>query len=59
ALPAGLACDDGAGVHFIDDELAAVVTGLPGAGGYQIQPDGAGGFGEAALAARPLPGTDG
>ncbi len=55
-LPAGIACDDGAGAHFIDDELAAVVTGLPGARGYRVQPDGADGFTHTTLAARPLPG---
>ena len=32
-LPAGIACDDGAGAHFIDDDLHAVVSGLPGAAG--------------------------
>jgi peptidase E len=56
ALPAGIACDDGAGAHFVDDELGAVVGGLPGAAGYLVGPDGAGGFTETALAARPLPG---
>jgi peptidase E len=57
ALPAGIACDDGAGAHFVDDELDAVVGGLPGAAGYLVGPDGAGGFTETALAARPLPGS--
>jgi peptidase E len=55
-LPAGIACDDGAGAHFVDGELDAVVSGLPGAAGYLVEPDGAGGFTETALAARPLPG---
>jgi peptidase E len=58
-LPAGIACDDGAGAHFADDELDAVVTGLPGAAGYLVGPDGAGGFTQTALAARPLPGSGG
>jgi len=57
-LPAGIACDDGAGAHFIDDELHAVVSGLPGAAGYLVAPDGAGGVTQATLAARPLPGAD-
>ena len=26
ALPAGIACDDGAAAHFVDDDLAAIVT---------------------------------
>jgi peptidase E len=56
-LPAGIACDDGAGAHFADDELDAVVTGLPGAAGYVVGPDGAGGFTQTTLAAKPLPGS--
>jgi peptidase E len=56
-LPAGIACDDGAGAHFVDDELDAVVSGLPGAAGYLVEPDTAGGFTETALAAWPLPGS--
>jgi peptidase E len=56
-LPAGIACDDGAGAHFIDNELHAMVTGLPGAAGYRVEPDGAGGFTHVTLAARPLPGA--
>jgi peptidase E len=56
ALPAGIACDDGAGAHFADDELDAVVTGRPGAAGYLVKPDGAGGFTHTTLATRPLPG---
>jgi peptidase E len=58
-LPAGIACDDGAGAHFVDDELDAVVTGLPGAAGYLVGPDGAGGFTQTTLPARPLPGSGG
>jgi peptidase E len=56
-LPAGIACDDGAGAHFADDELDGVVTGLAGAAGYLVEPDGTGGFTHTTLAARPLPGT--
>jgi peptidase E len=56
-LPAGIACDDGAGAHFIDDELHAVVSGLPGAAGYLVRPDSGGGFTETGLAASPLPGA--
>ena len=58
-LPGGIACDDGAGAHFTDDELDAVVTGLPGAAGYVVGPDGTGGFTQTTLAARPLPGSGG
>lgn len=56
-LPAGLACDDGAGAHFIDDQLAVVVSGSPGAHGYRVEPDGAGGFRHTTLAPRLLPGA--
>jgi peptidase E len=56
-LPAGIACDDGAGAHFIDDRLHAVVSGRPGAAGYLVGPDGSGGFTETALVASPLPGA--
>ncbi len=56
-LPAGLACDDGAGAHMVDDGLAAVVAGRPGAGGYRVEPDGAGGFTEVPLSVRALPGA--
>jgi peptidase E len=56
-LPPGIACDDGAGAHFIDDRLHAVVSGLPRSAGYLVGPDGSGGFTETALAATPLPET--
>jgi peptidase E len=48
-LPAGLACDDGTGGHFIDDELSAIVAARDGATGYIVEPDGSGGSTE-----RPL-----
>jgi len=56
-LPAGIACDDGAGAHFIDEDLHAVVSGLPAAAGYLVRPDGGGGFTETGLTADPLPGA--
>ena len=55
-LPAGIACDDAAGAHFIDDSLHAVVVGWPGGAGYQVEPDGQGGFTQTTLATQPLPG---
>jgi peptidase E len=58
-LPAGIACDDGAGAHFVDDELEAVVTDLPGAAGYLVEPDGAGGFTHTTLPTTQLPGSGG
>jgi peptidase E len=56
-LPAGIACDDGAGAHVIDDDLDGVVAGVPGAAGYLVAPDGAGGFTQTTLATRLLPGA--
>jgi peptidase E len=54
ALPGGLACDDGAGAHFVDDSLAEVVADRPDAGAYRVDPDGAGGFVETAIPVRFL-----
>jgi len=55
-LPPGLACDDGAAAHFIDDELAEIVADRAGAGGYRVEPAAAGGAAERRLPARPLAG---
>jgi peptidase E len=55
-LPAGVACDDAAGAHYVDSELAAVVSGRPGAMGYRVAPDGAGGATHTPLPRRLLPG---
>jgi len=38
SLPAGVACDDGAAAHFIDDSLAEVVADRPNAQGYLVEP---------------------
>jgi peptidase E len=54
ALPPGIACDDGTAAHFADDELAGIVADRPGQIGYRVQPDGAGGATETALATRLL-----
>ena len=43
ALPAGIACDDGAAAHFAGTTLAGIVAQRPGATGYLVRPDGAGG----------------
>lgn len=40
SLPPGVACDDGAAAHFIDDSLAEVVADRPNARGYLVQPGG-------------------
>ncbi|HUB39248.1 MAG TPA: peptidase E [Streptosporangiaceae bacterium] len=42
-LPAGIACDDGAAVHFTGTKLAGIVADRAGATGYLVRPDGAGG----------------
>ncbi|HWF79065.1 MAG TPA: peptidase E [Streptosporangiaceae bacterium] len=39
SLPPGVACDDGAAAHFIDDTLAEVVADRPGARGYLVERD--------------------
>lgn len=39
ALPAGIACDDGAAAHFIDGSLAEVVADRPNARGYLVEPE--------------------
>ena len=54
ALPGGLACDDGAGAHFVDDGLAEVVSDRPDAGAYRVDRNGAGGFTEAVVPVRFL-----
>jgi peptidase E len=53
-LPAGIACDDGAGAHFADHDLEEIVAERPGAIGYRVEPDGSGGCNEYGLGARML-----
>jgi peptidase E len=36
SLPPGIACDDGAAAHFVDDSLAEIVTDRPEARGYLV-----------------------
>src|ERR1700758_388558 len=40
ALPDGLACDDGVGAHFVDDNLAGMISDRPDGSGYQVISDG-------------------
>lgn len=54
ALPGGLACDDGAAAHFIDDTLTELVSDRPGATAYRVDPDGSGGSTETQLPVRFL-----
>lgn len=38
SLPPGVACDDGAAAHFIDDSIAEIVADRPNAQGYFVEP---------------------
>jgi peptidase E len=53
-LSAGIACDDGAAAHYVDDDLSEIVADGPGVSGYLVEPDGNGGTAERALPARML-----
>jgi peptidase E len=55
ALPAGVACDDGAAAHFTDAGLTAIVAARDGASGYLVEPDGSGGSTERPLTPVLLP----
>jgi peptidase E len=37
-LPPGLACDDGVGAHYVDDELTEVIADRPGSSAYRVEP---------------------
>lgn len=54
SLPDGVACDDGVGLHYIDDALAEVVADRPGANAYRVTRDPANGTAETVLPARYL-----
>ena len=53
-LPDGIACDDGAAAHFVDETLAELVSDRPDAGAYRVESDGAGGAVESSLPVRFL-----
>jgi peptidase E len=53
-LPDGVACDDGAGAHYVDETLAELVSDRPGADAYRVAADGLGGAAETALDVRFL-----
>jgi peptidase E len=40
AVPPGIACDDGAAAHFVDEDFAEIVTDRAGARGYRVDRDG-------------------
>src|SRR3984885_9037303 len=54
ALPGGLACDDGVGAHFVDDDLEEMVSDHPGGAGYRVEPGGDAGAIETELPVRFL-----
>jgi peptidase E len=54
-LPAGIACDDAAGAHFVDGTLATIVTGAAGAHGYRVAAGGDAGCTHTTLPQRELP----
>jgi peptidase E len=54
SLPPGVACDDGAAAHFIDDSLAEIVADRPNALGYLVEPGGKGQAMEAKVETRLL-----
>jgi peptidase E len=37
-LPGGIACDDGVGVHFVDETLTEVLADRPGSCAYRVSP---------------------
>jgi peptidase E len=54
ALPAGIACDDGAAAHFVDDYLDGIVADGPQARGYSVEPSPHGTAAETALDTKVL-----
>jgi peptidase E len=56
ALPDGYACDDGVGLHFVDEELVEVVADRAGAEGFVVRRGPVGVVKESALAVRFLGG---
>jgi len=54
SLPDGVACDDGAGAHYVDETLAELVADRPEANAYRVAADGAGGAFETVLDVRFL-----
>lgn len=54
SLPPGIACDDGAAAHFVDDTLAAIVADASGPRGYSVSRPAAGPAAEIALETQVL-----
>ncbi len=55
-LDAGIACDDGAAAHFIDDSLAEIVADRPDAYGHRVEPADEAAASETVLPTRLLSG---
>jgi len=53
-LPAGLACDDGVGAHYVDDSLAEMIADHPDGHGYHVIPGETGGSVETEIPVRFL-----
>ena len=56
ALPEGYACDDGVGLHFVDEELTETVADRAGAKGFSVRRGAGGVVEEAELGVRVLGG---
>jgi peptidase E len=56
ALPPGIACDDGAAAHYVDDDLAEIVTDRQAARGYRVDRSAGDGAAETALDSKMLAG---
>lgn len=54
SLPAGIACDDGAAAHCVDDALAEIVADRPSAAGYLVERSGDGAMKETRIEPRSL-----
>jgi peptidase E len=54
ALPAGIACDDGAAAHYIDDTLTELIADRPTSGAYRVEVSAASGVTETPLPTRCL-----
>jgi peptidase E len=54
SLPGGIACDDGVGAHFVDEQLAGVVADRPDGAAYRVDPSVGGGYLQSPLNTRFL-----
>jgi hypothetical protein len=53
-LPAGLACDDGVGAHYVDDSLTEMIADHPNGRAYHVIPGETGGSIETEIPVRFL-----